>query len=293
MLLGEGVFETCKVMAGTQFALTRHLARLRRSASQVGVAVPWSDDRLRAAVAEALAGPGEAGGSGEGEAGGGDASGVGGGPRRLRITITGGASGPAPVRPLRASEPAVTELGGRSGFADQSGREGSRLMVTVGPGRVWSPTIDVVVSPWRVNEHSPLTGAKTTSHLEYVLALAEARRRGAEEAVLTNTAGALCEASSSNLFVVVNGALCTPSVATGCLGGVTRELVAEVVEVVARDDLTVDALRGASEAFLTSSTRDVHPIAAVDGRPLCAAPGPLTTLAQDAFASLQRRTLDP
>jgi branched-chain amino acid aminotransferase len=151
----------------------------------------------------------------------------------------------------------------------------------------------VVVSPWRVNEHSPQAGAKTTSHLEYALALADARRRGAEEAVLTNTSGVLCEASSSNAFLVVGGVLCTPALATGCLPGVTRGLVCGLVAVDERTDLTVDDLRSAPEAFLTSSTRDVHPIATVDGRPLDAAPGPATMAAHDALASLQRSTLDP
>ena len=73
----------------------------------------------------------------------------------------------------------------------------------------------------------------------------------------------------------------------------TRELLCELVAVDVRDDLTLDDLTACSEAFLTSSTRDVHPIATVDGRPLPQAPGPLTAAASQAMAALQERTTDP
>ncbi|MEZ5140352.1 MAG: aminotransferase class IV [Acidimicrobiales bacterium] len=53
--VGDGVFETAKVLDGTPFALTRHLARLRRSAERLALALPWSDDDLRAACADAIA----------------------------------------------------------------------------------------------------------------------------------------------------------------------------------------------------------------------------------------------
>jgi branched-chain amino acid aminotransferase len=312
VLLGEGVFETCKVVPetgrlgsggvtpggpeiGTPFALTRHLARLRRSASQVGVAVPWSDHEVRAAVAHAVAESAAVWGRARRSA----ATGAPEGPARLRITVTGGRARSEPTSNGLANGARANEVptdgapaNGAPVPADPD-TGGPLLLVTVGAGREWSPTASVVVSPWRVNEHSPQAGAKTTSHLEYTLALADAQRRGAEEALLTNTSGVLCEASSSNVFLVVGGVLCTPALATGCLPGVTRELVCGLVPVHERTDLTVDDLRSAPEAFLTSSTRDVHPIATVDGGPLDAAPGPATVAAHDALASLQRSTLDP
>lgn len=170
---------------------------------------------------------------------------------------------------------------------------GGRLVVSVGPARTWPPRASVASSPWRVDEHGPLAGAKTTSHLLYVLALADARGRGADEAILTSTAGALCEASSANVFVVVDGRLCTPALSTGCLPGVTRDLVCDLVDVDERDDLTVAQLRAAPEAFLTSSTRDVQPIATVDGPSLPSAPGPRTAEAAAALATLIATDLDP
>ena len=124
--------------------------------------------------------------------------------------------------------------------------------------------------PWVRNERSAVAGAKTISYAENVVALARAHERGADEALFANTVGALCEGTGTNVFVVQGGRVRTPSLATGCLAGITRELVLELIDVEETDALTLDDLRGADEAFLTSSTRDVHPIASVDG---AAAPG--------------------
>ena len=121
--------------------------------------------------------------------------------------------------------------------------------------------------------------------------MAEAHRRGADEAVRFNTAGLLCEGTGSNLFLVVDDVLCTPSLTTGCLPGVTRELVCEVVGVVQRDDLTKADLQRASEVFLTSATRGVHPVEMLDGAPL--AVGPVTTAAAAAYNALMVVSPDP
>ena len=113
-----------------------------------------------------------------------------------------------------------------------------------------------------------MAGAKTISYAENVVALAHAHERGADEAILANTVGALCEGTGTNVFVVQGGRVRTPSLSTGCLAGITRELVLELIDVEETDALTSADLRGADEAFLTSSTRDVHPIASVDGAAL-------------------------
>jgi len=259
LLSGEGVYETCKVSEGSPFALTRHLARLRSSAALVGMDLPWGDSHVRAACAKAVGAAMVDASAEEAPVG------------RLRITVTAGAG---PLGPDRGpAEP--------------------MLLVAAGPSRPWAPTAVVATVPWRRNEHSPAVGAKATSSLDNVLALRSARERGADEAVLTNTSGFLAEGTSSNLFLVVDGVLCTPALSTGCLAGVTRALVCELVPVVERDDLTVDDLRRSPEAFLTSSTRDVHPIAHVDDLAFVGAPGPLTAIAAAAFSALQADTIDP
>ena len=94
------------------------------------------------------------------------------------------------------------------------------------------------------------------------------------------------------MFLVHEGRLVTPTLAAGCLGGITRELVLETSEAV-ECDVPLEALAAADEAFLTSSTRDVQPISHVDGRALPACPGPHTEAAASKLAALAARTLDP
>lgn len=166
------------------------------------------------------------------------------------------------------------------------------MLITAAPAAPAPAVVDVVTVPWRRNEHSAVAGLKTTSYAENVVALARARAQGADEAIFANTAGDLCEGTGSNVFVVHDGLILTPPLSSGCLAGITRELLVEVVPVEERP-LPLDALGQADEAFLTSSTRDVVPIAHVDGRRLPAAPGPITAAAARAFADLVGRDLDP
>ena len=108
-------------------------------------------------------------------------------------------------------------------------------------------------------------GVKTISYGENVVALAYARERGAGEAIFANLAGNLCEGTGTNVFLAVGGRLVTPPLSSGCLAGVTRDLLLELLDVV-EDDLPLSALASADEAFLSSSTREVQPISAVDGQ---------------------------
>ncbi|HSO65347.1 MAG TPA: aminotransferase class IV, partial [Ornithinibacter sp.] len=137
----------------------------------------------------------------------------------------------------------------------------------------------VVTVPWVRNERAATAGLKTTSYADNVIALAAAKERGAMEALFANTRGELCEATGSNVFVVVDGVARTPPLSSGCLAGITRELVLEWcahegLEVV-EEAMPVDVLQRADEVFLTSSIKDVFPVSSVDGRAL-PAPGPVT-----------------
>ena len=255
LLVGDGVFETLRVYDGVPFAWTRHHRRLARSAAGLGLAAPDSDG-LRAAVDAVL----EANRVRDG---------------RVRLTLTGG---PSPLGSERGDEPPT-------------------VMVVAAPARTWPPSVDVVVVPWTRNENGAVAGLKTISYAENVRALAYAHERDAGEAVFLNTGGLLCEATGSNIFVVQDGVVRTPPADAGCLLGVTRALVLELcrrhglgIEEVA---LAPAALRDADEAFLTSSTREVHPIGRVDGRPLPATPGPGTEKIARLFADLVTRDPDP
>jgi len=189
---------------------------------------------------------------------------------RLRVTVT---AGPAPL-------------------GSERGRAGPTVIVAGGPLPAWPATTDAVVAPWPRNERSPLSGLKTISYAENVLALAFAADRGAGEALFGNLSGNLCEGTGTNVFVGIGGRLMTPPLTAGCLPGVTRDLLLELVEV-SQEDLPLSALAGADEAFLTSSTRDVQALRAIDGRSLPACPGPLTEGSSFAFAALVAQHLDP
>jgi branched-chain amino acid aminotransferase len=133
---------------------------------------------------------------------------------------------------------------------------------------------------------------KTISYAENVVALAYARERGAGEAIFGNLGGDLCEGTGTNVFLGTRGQLFTPPLSAGCLPGVTRDLLLQLIDV-AEEEIPLAALAQADEAFLTSSTREVQPIDAVDGHRLRTAPGPLTRAAAAAFRALVERDLDP
>jgi branched-chain amino acid aminotransferase len=181
---------------------------------------------------------------------------------RLRVTYTGG---PAPMGSGRGDAPPT-------------------LIVAAAPMTAWPPTARVATVPWPRNERGALAGLKTTSYAENVVALAEAKRRGAGEAVFANLAGHLCEGTGSNVFYVVDGELRTPTLASGCLAGVTRALILEWVGGREVDE-PIEVVEQASEVFLASTTRDVQAVARWDDLEL-PAPGPVTS---DALATWRRR----
>jgi branched-chain amino acid aminotransferase len=148
----------------------------------------------------------------------------------------------------------------------------------------------VATVPWPRNERSPLAEVKSTSYAENSIALAAAQAMGAQEALLANTQGDLCEGTSSNVFLVLNGALCTPPLSSGCLAGVTRHFVLQLAQemglTVQQEPLPFQSIYLASEAFLTSTYREVQAIAQVDAQVLPQAPGPVTQALQAAFHKL-------
>ena len=250
--VADGVFETLKVAGGEVFALRRHLDRLARSASALGLPAP-DEHQIRHAVDETVA----ANAPLIGHLG------------RLRITYTAG----------------VAALGSDRGEA------GPTLVVAVSAMTPWPESAAVVTVPWPRNERSPLAGVKSTSYAENVLALAHAHEHGAGEALMADTKGRLCEGTGSNVFVVLDGQLITPTLATGCLPGITRELVLEWTDAV-EVDAPLSDLPNASEVFITSSTRDVQPVHRVDGVSY-AAPGPVTAAVREEFERRSSQDVDP
>lgn len=249
--VGDGVFEAVKTLDGVPFALTRHLARLERSASGLGLPAPDLLD-VRRGVAAVLEGAQD------------DLMG------RLRITWT---AGPHPMGSGRGGGPAT-------------------LVVAYSAIDRAAPATAVVTVPWTRNENGATAGLKTTSYAENVIALAHARRHGGTEAILANTAGNLCEGTGSNVFYVVDGELRTPSLASGCLAGISRELVLEWCGATEVDEPLTEVRARASEAFLVSTTRDVQAVARWDDRDL-PAPGPVTQRCAETWAAREADTMEP
>lgn len=184
----------------------------------------------------------------------------------------------------------MTELVIRNGLS--SGRSRIRLSVTAGSGVMGdlslgddhlllmtasrvdeSPvSISANFSPYVRNEIAALAGLKSASYAENAVALDHARRLGFEETVFLNHAGNLCEAATSNLFLVKDGVLLTPSLDSGCLAGITRALVIEFAGQLGisceERDLAADLIHEADEVFLTSSIRGVMAVSRLGDRQL-------------------------
>jgi branched-chain amino acid aminotransferase len=246
--VGDGVFEAVKTLGGLPFALTRHLARLERSAAGLGLPAPDLDAVRRGVEAVVADDP------------------IG----RLRITYT---AGPHPMGSGRGGGPPT-------------------LVVAYSPITHAPAATAVVTVPWTRNENGATAGLKTTSYAENVIALAHAAERGGTEAVFANTAGNLCEGTGSNVFYVVDGELRTPSLAAGCLAGITRELVIEWCGAREVDEPLEEVRAAASEVFLASTTRDVQAVARWDDRDL-PTPGPVTRRCAETWASREAETMDP
>ncbi|MFF3213840.1 aminotransferase class IV [Streptomyces sp. NPDC002886] len=196
------------------------------------------------------------------------------------------------ANPLPLGRLRVTYTGGVSPLGSDRGDAGPTLIVALAAATRRPDTTAAVTVPWVRNERSAVVGLKSTSYAENVVALAAAHRAGASEALFANTVGRLCEGTGSNVFVVLDGQLHTPPVASGCLAGITRALVAEWCGAK-ETDLPFEALEQAEEVFLTSSLRDVQAVLRIDGRELGSAPGPVTAEAMRIFDARSAEDADP
>jgi branched-chain amino acid aminotransferase len=194
------------------------------------------------------------------------------------------------AEPLRLGRVRVTWTGGLASLGSDRGSGPATLVVSAAPLDPWPDTAAVVTVPWPRNERGALAGIKTTSYGENVRALAFAHERGASEAVFANLQGHLCEGTGTNVFYVLDGELRTPTLDGGCLAGVSRRLVLDWYGGVEVDEPIEVVAERASEAFLTSTTRDVQAIHRWDDREL-PAPGPVTTEVRKVWQERQAELL--
>jgi len=206
--------------------------------------------------------------------------------RRLaQACATAGITVPSEARVRAAVDAVIDAYGTTPGRLRITATGSGHLLVTAAAAPTPKASISMLTSRWVRNERSPVTGVKSTSYAENAYALRWAQSAGADEAVMANTRGELCESTTANVFVGVDGELWTPPLSSGCLPGVTREVLLDN-GIGAELDLRMAILSNADELFLTNSLRGVLAVRVIDGRLLQPCPGPLTEHAADVFAAL-------
>lgn len=258
LLFGAGLFETLRVYGGRPFRLPAHLARLRASGLALRIFVEESDERIAEILAELIRANGLI-----------DA--------RVRLTATRG--------------PLTEELAD-----DEAPR--ATLLASAGPA-IYPPGyheqgVTVVVSDIRLSPSDPMLFHKSTGYMRNLLALREAHRARAAEALLFNTRNRLASAATANVFVVIGGRLLTPPVEDGALAGITRASVLELAAAegipAAQQSLTVDDLLEADEVFLTNSVAEVLPVVQFEQHEVGdRKPGPVTRRLAAAYRDLVAR----
>ena len=226
LILGDGVFETLAVRSGSMILLDAHLSRFVSGASIIGIKMPMADIDLIDAINSVV----KANDINDGI---------------VRLTLTRGPS-PRGLAPPKKVMPSLI-------ISATKYLEGFDALESVNV---------VIVRKTRRNEHSPLSRIKSLNYLDNILALMEAKERGADDALLLNGTGKLVCASSSNLFVILKGKLVTPPESDGCLGGIMRAEVIRRLNGIERSLLPAE-LDDVSEAFLTNSL-SVKPIISIN-----------------------------
>jgi branched-chain amino acid aminotransferase len=246
-LYGDSVFETIRTYGGIPFALERHMIRLARSADRVGITMPIPTEAFCDEILHAL----RHAGNPESYA-------------RVMVTRGEGPLGLDPdlaIRPNRVIfvEPLV--LPSRTAYRD-------------GIAVVLSRTA-------RTTDQTSAAGAKVANYLMSLLALREAKRAGAMEALIVDGTGHVLEGTTSNVFMVRNHVLVTPPETAGILPGITRE---RLIDLAPKLGITLEIrpileteLWSAEEIFISSTVREILPIIRIDGRSVGAGvPGDLT-----------------
>jgi len=260
-LYGYGLFETMRAYNGHIYRLDSHLTRLRCSAESIGLthSILTTEEGKQSLEAACLATL-EANELRD---------------ARLRLTVSAGEGDMTP---------------------DSSTCSSPTILITAQnlvplPLEKYETGFKAVVSFLRRNSQSPLSRLKSTCYMENVLARTAARAAGYDEAIFLNEQGYLAEGSSTNIFLVSNGELITPSFESGVLPGITRDAflkIARTSNIKATERwVELNELIEAQEAFLTNSILELMPLTWFEGKPIgTGKPGQLTKELLAAFKKL-------
>lgn len=237
-LYGKGIFTTIAIRDGEAFLWEKHWRRLIENAAKIGVDLTEHTERsTRDALDDAIATSAFTDG-------------------RARITF---------------SDDSPSEIW------QSDGEEKTTLSIIVAERRVVPELFKLTISPYPVNSRSPLAGVKSCNYLENTLALDEAKQRGFSEAVRVNERGYVTSACVANIFWQKSGQLFTPSLATGCLAGTTREYILENCDCE-EVEVAIDELNSVEAIFLTSAGIGVVAVGQFDNKPLSNTSHPITNL---------------
>jgi branched-chain amino acid aminotransferase len=255
-LYGEGIYETMRTYDGKLFLYDRHMRRLRNSARLIALDVPFTDAELARQIGETMR-----------------AATLDGADAYIRVLVTRGV-GELTYDPAATPRPSVVTI--------------VKPQVDPPPEAYACGVRAVIVDVVRNHPDTVNPMIKSNNLLNSALAMQEALRRGGFEGIMRNYRGELSECTTSNLFVVRDGAALTPPLSAGLLPGITREFLFDVGEDVGVDVreqvLRDEDLFGADEAFLTSTTRELVPIVTVGDTTIGnGKPGPVTKTLLEGF----------
>lgn len=237
-LYGKGVFTTITIAGGHPFLWEKHWRRLADNAAKLRIDLSENDEIITTEAVENLIAENRVK--------------VG----RARITFFD-------ERP--------------SGIWSFETNRNTSLLITSADPRPVPENFMLTVSPYPINSRSPLAGVKSCNYLEQILALDEAKSRGFQEAVRVNENGKVTSGCMANVFWLKDDVLFTPSLATGCLPGTTREFVLENLEC-REVEAGINELNSADAIYLTSAGLGVATVAEYNGRKLHSTPHPIAQL---------------
>jgi len=239
-LYGKGTFTTVSIVASEPFVWSKHWNRLCLDSEKIGMDISdYSETLVWNSLNEAIATAGLING-------------------RARITF-------------------VDEWPAELWSIEKHVCEKTTLSILTGEVRLAIDYFKLAISPFRINSRSPLAGVKSCNYLEQILALDEAKGRGLHEAVRVNERGHVTSGCMSNIFWLKNNRLYTPTLATGCLAGTTREYVLENVEC-GEVEAEIGELESADAIYLTSAGLGIVRVAELNGRELPDTKHPIQTL---------------
>jgi len=229
LLSGWGVFSTLRVVEGVLFAWERHWARMKHDAELLRVPFPEDPAPVKRSLAQLV----EANQCGS---------------ATLRIAIVRNRGG-------------LWEGPGLSREFD--------LIALMAKSKDWGEGVRLTMVPQARHPDFMFSGSKSLSWSMNLCWLETAQARGFDEALLLNQRGHVCECTSANIFVEQAGAVYTPPLSSGCLPGITREILLSEIRVpgirIEERDLTPADLEAADEVFITSTTRNLLPVTEVEG----------------------------